>query len=206
MLPPPSCCIFPDADWRHKLGRVRPSGLPIRHRDRRVRPVLAKYYIGDLADGEELEEELGLEDELAPGTFYAVLKQRVQDYMRANQVRCGSLRSHARAHSRAAMMWRAPNHGSTVLVRLVLEGRKASDAAQHPLLSCSNLRAVQLNPRTSTALFVKSALILATLVLSYYGTFFAFSSFAVRVFGSVLARRGRPFIGAAAPCQPSDAT
>lgn len=35
---------------------------------------------------------------------------------------------------------------------------------------------LQLNPRTSTALYIKAGLILATLALSYYGTFFASSS------------------------------
>ena len=42
-------------------------------------------------------------------------------------------------------------------------------------------RRLQIEPRNSTALFVKTGLILATLVLSYYGTFFAFSSVTVGI-------------------------
>ncbi len=58
----------------------------------------------------------------------------------------------------------------------------------------------QINPRTSTALFVKSGLILATLALSYYGAFFAFSSGTVRVADNV-----PKCIGAGAPqCEPLD--
>jgi hypothetical protein len=54
--------------------------------------VLAKYYIGDLAaDLEPKAEGLALDDELADGTFYAVLKKRVAAYFRANKV-CGCSR------------------------------------------------------------------------------------------------------------------
>lgn len=54
------------------------------------RAVLAKYYIGDLAvEDEQQRESLCLEDELADGTFYAVLKQRVSAYFRANKVGLG---------------------------------------------------------------------------------------------------------------------
>lgn len=52
--------------------------------------MLAKFYIGDLAaDPEPKGEGLALDDELADGTFYAVLKTRVAAYFSANKVwRC----------------------------------------------------------------------------------------------------------------------
>ncbi len=51
------------------------------------RAVLAKFYIGDVALKAEEELDIpSLEDELAEGTFYAVLKQRVQAFMQAHQV------------------------------------------------------------------------------------------------------------------------
>lgn len=63
------------------------------------RAVLAKYYIGDLAvdDGRQ-EDSFSLEDELADGTFYAVLKKRVAAYFRTNKVgmtACAGWRQHA---------------------------------------------------------------------------------------------------------------
>ena len=52
------------------------------------RAVLAKYYIGDVTAEDKEMEQLYAEDELAEGTFYAVLKHRVSAYMRANRVQC----------------------------------------------------------------------------------------------------------------------
>lgn len=61
--------------------------------------MLAKYYIGDLAaDLEPKAEGLALDDELADGTFYAVLKKRVAAYFRANKV-CGCSRGAADQHA-----------------------------------------------------------------------------------------------------------
>lgn len=55
--------------------------------------MLAKYYIGDLAadDGRQ-QDSLSLDDELAEGAFYAVLKKRVAAYFRANKVGDGAAR------------------------------------------------------------------------------------------------------------------
>jgi hypothetical protein len=57
----------------------------------RCRAVLAKHYIGELAaDSEPQGDSLALDDELADGAFYAVLKKRVAAYFRANKVLSGS--------------------------------------------------------------------------------------------------------------------
>ena len=52
------------------------------------RAVLAKHYIGDLAaeEGTREPEHLVADDEVAEGSFYAVLKQRVQTHMQENKV------------------------------------------------------------------------------------------------------------------------
>lgn len=84
-----------------------------------ARAVLAKFHIGSVAEADRWQADANTaEDELASGTFYHTLKQRVHAHFKANKT----------------------------------------------------------DPRTSTALFVKAVLILSTLVMSYYGAFFAFTS------------------------------
>jgi hypothetical protein len=122
------------------------------------RAVLARYYIGDLAAGREVSgKSLALEDELADGTFYAVLKKRVAAYFRANKVAGGGCVAVAQHTCLADRVW-------------------CGAVASSSLLTSANSPVLQLNPRTSTALYIKAGLILATLALSYYATFFASSS------------------------------
>ena len=122
------------------------------------RAVLDKFCIGDVAAEPGECAAVQYQQPAEQQQFYTVLRQRVEKYFRKNEVcECPLL----------------DDLGLFLCPCFLSLG--------HYLARLTRTVLLQLSSRASVDMYVKTALILSGLVVSFYGTFFCFSNFWVSV-------------------------